>query len=105
MNFLKIGTESHRKIVATFTKGSSPYDIYKKISEYYAKNDNNNRVLLRIYVNGIENIRVYKNSIAIRNFLDSNNSISLKISKYKSYFMNNLRQNHEKFQYFVRNHQ
>lgn len=105
MDFLKVGTESHRKIITTFTKGSSPYDIYKKISEYYAKNDNNNRVLLRIYVNGIENIRVYKNSIAIRNFLDSNNSISLKIHKYKDYFMNNLRQNHEKFQCFVRSHQ
>lgn len=105
MNFLKIGSASSRSVTAKFTKGSSPYDIYKKISEYYAKNDNNNRVLLRIYVNGIENIRVYKNSIAIRNFLDSSNSISLKIHKYKDYFMNNLRQNHEKFQYFVRSHQ
>ena len=105
MNFLEIGSESRRKVIATFTKGSSPYDIYKKINEYYAKNGNNNRVLLRIYVNGIENIRVYKNSITIRNFLNGNNSISLKINKYKDYFMNNLRQNHEQFQYFVRNHQ
>lgn len=105
MDFLKVGTESHLKIIATFTKDSSPHDIYKKINEYCAKNNNNNRVLLRIYVNGIENIRVYKNSIAIRNFLDSSNSISLKIHKYKDYFMNNLRQNHEKFQCFVRSHQ
>lgn len=105
MNFLQIGSASRRSVTAKFTKGSSPHDIYKKINEYYAKNDNNNQVLLKIYVNGIENIRVYKNSIAIRNFLNSGNSISLKINKYKDYFMNNLCQNHEKFQYFVRNHQ
>jgi len=105
MNFSTIGAASRQSVTAKFSKGSSPYDIYKKIDKYYAKNDNNDRVLLRIYVNGIENIRVYKNSITIRNFLDSNNSISLKISKYKNYFMNNLRQNHEKFQYFVRSHQ
>lgn len=105
MNFFAVGKTSHRSVTAKFTKCSSPYDIYKKINEYYAKNDNNNRVLLRIYVNGVENIRVYKNSITIHNFLDSNKSISLKIRKYKDYFMNNLRQNHGKFEYFVRNHQ
>lgn len=105
MDFLTIGAASHRSVIRKFTKGSSPYDIYKKINEYYAKNDNNNEVLLRIYVNGVENIRVYKNSITIRNFLDSNNSISLKTGKYRDYFMNNLRQNHEKFQCFVRSHQ
>lgn len=105
MNFFTTGKTSLQNIAAKFTKHSSPHDIYKKINEYYAKNDNNNRVLLKIYVNGVENIRVYKNSITIRNFLDSNKSISLKIHKYKDYFMNNLCQNHEKFQYFVRNHQ
>lgn len=105
MNFLTIGAASHQSVTAKFTKGSSPYNIYKKINEYYAKNDNNSEVLLRIYVNGIENIRVYKNSITIRNFLDSKNSISLKNNEYKDYFMNNLRQNHKKFQYFVRSHQ
>lgn len=105
MNFLTIGAASHQSVTAKFTKGSSPYDIYKKINEYYAKNGDNSKVLLRIYVNGIENIRVYKNSIAIRNFLDSKNSISLKTHKYQEYFMNNLRQNHKKFQYFVRSHQ
>lgn len=105
MNFFSAGKTMNRSVSAKFTKRSSPYDIYKKINEYYAKNDNNNRVLLKIYVNGVENIRVYKNSISIRNFLDINKSISLKIHKYKDYFMNNLCQNHEKFKYFVRNHQ
>lgn len=105
MNFFEAGKTSHRSVIVKFTKRSSPYDIYTKINEYYAKNDNNNRVLLKIYVNGVENIRVYKNSITIRNFLDSNKSISLKIRKYKDYFMNNLHKNHEKFEYFVRNHQ
>ena len=105
MNFSAIGAAAHQSITAKFTKGSSPYDIYKKIDEYYAKNGDNNGVLLRIYVNGIENIRVYKNAITIRNFLDSSGSISLKTHKYKDYFMNNLRQNHKKFQCFVRSHQ
>ena len=105
MNFSAVGAASHKNVIAKFTKGSSPYDIYKKIDEYYAKNGDNNRVLLRIYVNGIENIRVYKNAITIRNFLDSKSSISLKNHKDKDYFMNNLRQNHNKFQYFVRSHQ
>lgn len=105
MNFFSKGNTSLQSVTAKFTKRSSPCDIYEKINEYYAKNDNNNRVLLRIYVNGVENIRVYKDSIAIRNFLDSNKSISLKNNKYKDYFMNNLRQNHGKFEYFVRNHQ
>jgi len=105
MNFFSTGNTSLQSVTAKFTKRSSPYDIYEKINKYYAKNDNNNRVLLRIYVNGVENIRVYKNSIAIRNFLDSNKSISLRNNKYKDYFMNNLHQNHEKFVYFVRNHQ
>lgn len=105
MNFFTTGRTSLQNVTVKFTKHSSPYDIYKKINEYYAKNDNNNRVLLKICVNGVENIRIYKNSIVIRNFLDSDKSISLKINKYKDYFMNNLCQNHEKFEYFVRNHQ
>lgn len=105
MNFFSKGKTSLQSVTAKFTKWSSPYDIYKKINEYYAKNGNNKQVLLKIYVNGVENIRVYKNSITIRNFLDSHKSISLKISKYKDYFMNNLCQNHKKFEYFIRNHQ